>query len=135
MSDSNEISIYIIGGDDEIYEKKFPKEGNITNTDFGVIKQKFNKKDMFDKLAFYKNQLDVIWTGYKYPEINEENASTPLYHLHQTIINSSNKKIIIIKFGNSCLKQFQQFFNKITTDFPCILFCFTEEEDTIRKLF
>ena len=133
MSDSNEISIYIIGGDDEIYQKLFPKEGNEIITEFGVIKKKFNKKNMFEKLTFNKNQLDVIWIGYKYPDINEENSNKLLYHLYQNIINSQNKKIIIIKFGNSCLKQFQQFFNKFSTDFPCILFCFTEEEDTIEE--
>ena len=38
MAAKKEIEIHIFGGSDEIYEKLFPKSGELINKEFGVVK-------------------------------------------------------------------------------------------------
>ena len=125
MTAKKEIEIHIFGGSDDLYEKLFPKSGEIINKEFGVINKRYNKKDIF---SLFKKDLDVVWIGYKYPELNEDNYKSVLFKSFQDIKSSPNKKNIIIKFGNSYLKEFKIIINKIDTDYPCVLFCFSEEE-------
>ena len=125
MAAKKEIEIHIFGGSDEIYEQLFPKSGELINKEFGVVKKRYNKKDMF---SFFKKGLDVAWVGYKYPDLTQDNYKSVLFKSFQSIKSSPNKKAIIIKFGNSYLKEFKIIINKIDTDYPCVLFCFSEEE-------
>ena len=129
MTSQNELQIYVFGGSQELFEKLFPKEGNIIKKEYGEIITRFNKKDTFDKILFFKKQMDVEWIGYKYPELLESNYKKILFESFKTIKDSMNKKIVIIKFGNKYLKEFKILINKIETDNPCVLFDFTEEEE------
>ena len=127
MESEKAIQIHIFGGSEELFEKLFPKNGEIIKKEFGDIRTRFNKKDMLDKILFFKKQLDVKWIGYKYPQLSNDNYKTILFDFSKYMKNSTNKKIIILKFGNSYLKEFRILINKIDTDHPCVLFNFDEE--------
>ena len=135
MSALKEMEVHIFGGSQEIFEKLFPKPGEQVEKDFGILQKRLNKKDMFDKMLFFKKQLDVVWTRYKYPDLVESNYKSVLFKSFQLIKNSPNKKIVIIKFGNSYLKEFKMLINKIDTDFPCSLFVFSEEDKIEENYF
>lgn len=107
MASKNQIQVHVFGGSQELFEKLFPKEGNIIKKEFGEIAERFNKKDMFDKILFFKNQMDVEWIGYKYPELLESNYKKILFDSFKSIRDSMNKKNVIIKFGNKYLKEFK----------------------------
>lgn len=113
MTSQNELQIYVFGGSQELFEKLFPKGGNIIKKEYGEIITRFNKKDTFDKILFFKKQMDVEWIGYKYPELLESNYKKILFESFKTIKDSMNKKIVIIKFGNKYLKEFKILINKI----------------------
>ena len=135
MASKNQIQVHVFGGSQELFVKLFPKEGNIIKKEFGEIVERFNKRDMFDKILFFKNQMDVEWIGYKYPELLESNYKKILFDSFKSIRDSMNKKNVIIKFGNKYLKEFKILINKIETDNPCVLFDFTEEEEIDKNFF
>ena len=135
MSALKEIEVHIFGGSQELYEKIFPKAGEQIEKDFGILQKRINKKDMFEKLLFFKKDLDVVWAGYKYPDLIDSNYKSVLFKSFQLIKNSPNKKIIILKFGNSFLKEFKMLINRIDTDFPCALFVFSEEDEIPENYF
>ena len=120
MESEKSIQIHIFGGSEELFEKLFPKKGEIIQKKFGTIKTRFNKKDTLDKILFFKKQLDVEWIGYKYPQLSNDNYKKILFDFSKYMKNSKNKKIIILKFGNSYLKEFRILINKIDTDHPCV---------------
>ena len=92
MTAKNEIEIHIFGGSDEIYEQLFPKTGEIINKEFGALKKRYNKKDMF---SFFKKNLDVVWIGYKYPEPDKDNYKSVLFKSFKTISSSPNINLLL----------------------------------------
>jgi len=101
---NSEIYIYVFDGNQEIYEKIFPKEVDFLKEEFGIIQSRSysysSQKKLFLNL-FIKNTVNATWLGYKYPPLLQENRAKIIRYAHDQIKKSNNKNSIIIKFGNS----------------------------------
>ena len=120
-----DINIYLLDAKQDIYEKIFGKKDElITNKDYGVIEK---RKFLGEKKIFYFNPY-VKWNGYKFPELNDGNNKKIIKDIFDIIKNSNNKNRIIIKFGNSFIKELSFLINKLEIDKPFILFIFNEND-------
>jgi GTPase Era involved in 16S rRNA processing len=130
-----DINIYLLDAKQDIYEKIFGKKDElITNKDYGVIEK---RKFLGEKKIFF-SKTHVKWNGYKYPELNDVNSKKIIKDIFDIIKNSNNKNRIIIKFGNSFIKELSFLINKLEIDKPFILFIFNENDiinDTTFKNF
>ncbi len=85
-----------------------------------------------------KHLQNIKWNGYKYPELCEGNSKKIIKDIYDIICKSKNKNSIILKFGNSFIKELSVLINKIETDKPFILFIFNDTDnidDTTFKNF
>ena len=81
------------------------------------------------------NREKFIWKGYKYPKLSDENIQTIFEDLIETIQKTTNKKNIIITFGNKYLKSFRIMINNIEIEHPFVLFNFYENDNFEENYF
>ena len=136
MTNSKEIKIFTFGSDDGFFEKMFDNNENNDSKnekEYGTI--------IIKKLKCLKESSDIFkkmkpsYIGYKYPELNASNVKTIIFDVFNDIKNSQNKRNIIIKFGNSFIKEFSILINKLEVDKPFILFNLDEIIDNPQSLF
>ena len=151
MSKEIPINIYCFGISQKLFQQIFTKEAKSNEEkDFGIIEQrmeilktKFVQSDeskwkkllipLFIHFFIFKKNY---WIGYKYPELEDNNKNKILFDLYKKINTaenneikaSENKNTIIIKFGNSYIKEFSSLINKIQKDKPFILFLLKKNE-------
>ena len=135
---NSEINIYVFDGNQEIYEKIFPKEVDFLKEEFGIIQSRSysysSPKKQFLNL-FKKNKVNGTWLGYKYPPLLQENRAKIIRYTHDQIKKSNNKNSIIIKFGNSFMKEFSVILSKLSLDKLFILFILNKNEVTNFEVF
>ena len=136
MSKMVEINIYIFGIPQNLFEKLFPNKRNNKN-DF-IIEERFkliekqldihqcNSKVPLIICAFLKNK--IYYNAYKYTELLDNNYNKILFNLYNTIKNSKNKNTLIIKFGNSFIKEFAKFMKLFKNNQPFILFILDKDQ-------
>ena len=128
---SNQIIIHLFEVQQQIYEKIFSDKGEIINKKYGKIESRFIKKRNEKKSIIcmkISNKIDFNWLGYKYPNIQDNNIEDIFSDLMESLQQSTNKKNIIIKFGDNYLKPFRKMINNLKTDIPFILFNLSEND-------
>lgn len=140
MSNEKSIDIHCFGMNQELFQFMFPqKSENLIENDYGNIEKRIkiikinnneNTINLFIPLIilFFTKYKKMYWNGYNYPELLESNNKKIILDLYKKITLSENKNIIIIKFGNSYLKEFSTLINKIQKDKPFILFIYKRGE-------
>ena len=128
----SEINIHVFGGDQDIYEKIFPEENSFIKEEFGLIQKRSYSYSSQNKFvfSFFKKQKKGTWFAYKYPPLLNENKGKIIRYSHDQIKKSKNKNSIIIKFGNSFMKEFSVIVNKLNLDKLFILFILDKNEET-----
>ena len=140
MSNEKKIDIYFFDIDQKLFHCLFPDKSKIDKKDYGIIEQKSKTIKIRNKVEEYNMFIPFIiipfteykaiyWNGYNYPELLDNNCKTIILDLFKTISLSQNKNTIIIKFGNSYIKEFSTLINKIQKDKPFILFIFKNDKD------
>ena len=122
-----EIKIYLFDVPKEIYEKIFNEKGEDIEKNYGKIETK-----KYSNKSLSKN---MEWKGYIYPKLSDANIKVIFSDLLESLEKSTNKKNIIIKFGNSYLKPFMKLSNSFTTDNPFILYNFNENDKLDNNFF
>ena len=140
MSDEKKINIYYFGINQKLFEILFQdKTKNFDEKDITIIEKKLSVvkvekgKDEWNSLIpffnpFFKEYENIYWNAYKYPELLDNNYKKLLFDLYKRINSSNIKNIIIIKFGNSYIKEFGCIMNKVYNNKPFILFIFKKDE-------
>ncbi len=130
----NDILIHLFEAPQDIFEKIFKKKGEIIEKEYGKIETRsFEKKKRLDMWPLKRTVFN--WIGKKYPKLADNNLNNILNDVIESIKQSTNKKNIIIIFGNNYLKYFRKMINKIEIDHPFILFNFSEEDEVENKFF
>ena len=128
----NDILIHLFEAPQDIFEKIFKKKGEIIEKEYGKIETRsFEKK----KRPWLMEKTEFNWIGKKYPKLADNNKGNILNDIIVSIKQSTNKKNIIIIFGNNYLKYFTKMINEIKIDHPFILFNFSEEDEVENKFF
>ena len=143
MGNKNEICIYFIGKDNGLFERIFGNIKEITHKskkgEIRLFEGEYLKKNKLVKdkttqtketLKFY-NRLDIPMKGFKYLELSKNNIAD----IFDCIKSNKNKKNIIIRFENTFIKEFNVLNNKLETDKPFILFCFSKQDDYKDDMF
>ena len=148
-NDDNEINIYLLGKDYDLFDKIFTNIEDITHEvenkgetknikiligkDLKKEKDSLKNMDKFSKKFFKRFSNKMI--GYKYPELSEENNQLIIFDAYNTIKSSSCKKNIIISFETNFINKFCSLNNKIQTEKPFMIFNFSKEEDYNDNIF
>ena len=119
--ESRKINILAFDLPQDFFAKIFPKYIEVKQTKYGKIQKNKRKIGFFDNI-FSKNNLNVNWDGYKYPDLNQNNYKDMLIDIYNKIEENIDKKYIIIKFGKSFINEFAHVINKIKADKSLILF-------------
>ena len=90
----NDILIHLFEAPQDIFEKIFKKKGEIIEKEYGKIETR-----SFGKKKREKTQFN--WIGKKYPKLADNNLGNILNDIIVSIEQSTNKKNIIIIFGNN----------------------------------
>ena len=122
-----EIKIHLFDVPKEIYEKIFKEKGEDIEKNYGKIEIKKYKNESLSN--------NMEWIGYIYPKLSNANIKAIFSDLLESLEKSTNKKNIIIKFGNSYLKPFMKLSNSFTTDNPFILYIFNENDKLDNNFF
>ena len=117
----SDIIIHLFEAPQDIFEKIFSKKGKIIEKNYGKIETKSFEK----KRGLLKRKEDFNWIGKKYPKLLDNNLKNIFEDLIESIKQSTNKKNIIIIFGNIYLKPFRKMINAIDIDHPFVLFNFS----------
>ena len=139
-----EICVYFIGQDNGLFEKLFQgikeikhenekgtinlKEGINMNLVNNNIYDNYKKKS---KKKLKKSHFRMPIKGFKYLNYSKEN----IFDIYKCIESNKNKKNIIIRFENTFIKEFNILNNKLETDKPFILFCFSKPDDYSENMF
>ena len=136
MTESKEIKIFLFGSDDGLFEKMFDNEENNDSKnekEYGTIIIKRHKSLKESSDIFKK--MEPSYIGYKYPELNASNIKKIIIDVFEDIKKSQNKRNIIIKFGNSFIREFSKLINRLEVDKPFILFNLDEIIDNPENFF
>ena len=152
----SEINIYFFADTKEIFDKIFPKKGEIIEKKYGSIETRLFPKEEKNSLIqnfvqvlnsasrkietdmrkffpkYKKNENKLLeyinWKGYKYPNLSKDNINDILNDLIESLKSSNNKNNIIIKFGINYAKAFRKMSNSFNADHPFILFNLSEND-------
>ena len=127
----SDIIIHLFEAPQDIFEKIFSKKGKIIEKNYGKIETKSFEK----KSGFLKRKEGFNWIGKKYPKLLDNNLNNIFEDLIESIKQSTNKKNIIIIFGNIYLKPFRKMINAIDIDHPFVLFNFSEKDKVENDFF
>ena len=131
------IDIYIFDMPQILFEKLFPKKNNTNKSEF-ILEERYRlieeELDIheFNSLIppiicmFFENK--IYYNGYKYNEILDNNKKKIFFNLYDIINKSQNKNIIIIKFGNSYIKEFSVLLKNLKCIKPFLLFILDENQ-------
>ena len=110
----SDIVIHLFEAPQDIFEKIFKKKGEIIEKEYGKIETRsFVKKERLERLDMYLEYMwplertVINWIGKKYPKLADNNLGNILNDIIVSIKQSTNKKNIIIIFGNNYLKSFR----------------------------
>ena len=120
----SDIIIHLFEASQNIFESIFKKKREVIEKSYGKIETRAFKEE---KKPLSKIQR-INWLGKKYPRLLDNNIKDIFNDLIESIKQSTNKKNIIIKFGNNYLKPFRKMINTIEIDHPFVLFVFSEED-------
>ena len=136
MKDQKEIKIYIFGPDYGFFEDMFnnnQKNDQTKEKEYGKIT--IRKVNKFNESSKIFKKMKPSYIIYKYPELIDGNIKKIILDVHKEIKDSQNKRNIIIKFGNSFIKEFSSLINKLEIDKPFILFNLEETADDPNNIF
>jgi len=137
--ENNIIDIYCFGLNQKLFQNLFKKKKeNDDKQDFGIIEKRNKVIELRSDLKIHEYFIPFFleflvghkkyyWNGYNYPDILDGNKNKILFDLYKRIENK-NSNAIIIKFGNSYIKEFSILMDKIKKDKPFILFLFKDNE-------
>ena len=118
--------IHLFEDSQNIFESIFKEKREVIEKSYGKIETR----------AFKENKMQRMnWLGKKYPKLLDNNITNIFNDLIESIKQSTNKKNIIIKFGNNYLKPFRKMINAIEIDHPFVLFIFSEEDNVENDFF
>ena len=140
----SEIIVHLFDVPQDIFEKIFKGKGEMIEKKYGKIETRTLKEESNWLSDFTRSMLNFFkkteipemkWLGKKYPKLLDNNIKDIFNDLIESIKQSTNKKNIIIKFGNNYLKPFRIMINAIEIDHPFVLFNFSEEDRVENDFF
>ena len=135
-NEGNEITLYIIGKDNEIFKKLFREINEIEreeeNQKLKILEGKdfsFTMTDSKDENKLIRKlskRFSIKLIGYKYLELSNDNSKNIILNIFKTIKSSPCKNNIIINFETTIVNLLSNLNNKLETDKPFILFNFLD---------
>ena len=136
-----QIDIYIFGMDDKLFQELFPEKQNPIEVE-NIGKIEFRKKilniektveDFNLFIPFFieslRSKCYIILNAFNYPKLSDNNYKRILKFFHKSINKEEeNRNNIVIKFSDSCLKDFSSIINKIKVNKPFLLYVLTKDE-------